>query len=89
MYKDKDKQREANKAAMKRYRAKKQGITPDVKIDKHQDALGRTNAVIPDTSDTLNVIPEPPKTDGMRPFKRFTGLLTKQRQLSRKGFNDG
>lgn len=43
MYKDKDKQREANKKANKRYRQRKQGITPERGITVSQEAM-----VIPD-----------------------------------------
>ncbi len=68
MYKDKEKQREANKKAAQRLRDKKQGITPkdaeNQVIDKKnsvQNAPESTNSVIPEPSypknHTQNVIP--------------------------------
>ena len=76
MYKNKDKQREANRQAKARQRAK--GMTKDV-------------SVIPEQPN--NVIPKPVTVTLLslksKPVYKFGGELTKDRQLSGKGFNDG
>lgn len=79
-YKDKDKQRAATRECVRRYRARRKGVTPKPICN----AQNVTPSVRPlGDSTTVPILAVHSQIN-----KRFTGELTKQRQVSRKGFND-
>lgn len=89
MYKDKDKQKQANKEASRRKRDKNKGMTKKPVIDEiknAQDALGCENSVIPDASYPVKrhtVIPT--VIPAVIPEKYITDAVGKQHRIDFEG----
>lgn len=89
MYKDKDKQKQANKEASRRNRDKNKGMTKKPVIDEiknAQDALGCENSVIPDASYPVKrhtVIPT--VIPAVIPEKYITDAVGKQHRIDFEG----
>lgn len=96
MYKDKDKQRATTRERVRRYRAKLKGVTykpernavtpngnaQDVTPDVEPEQLTGSTLAFAENQCAKN------RARMARESERFAGPLTKERQTSRKGFND-
>lgn len=84
MYKDKDRQRQAVKGAVRRYRAKVKGITSEGVCD----ALEAVAEGVISCNTQPDVIPLKPSIVIPEEAElAWQGPLTKERQVSQKGFN--
>ncbi len=92
-YKDKDKQKEANRLAQRRRRIKLKGMTPGITMVEGMtyepesvipDVIPECSGAIPDGTTQIEAVRAVHKSI----HKHWTGPLTKEKQTSRKGFNE-